>query len=106
MAASQGEAVMSLRVTLVDTQDLHSDVVRAASPFCGIHQGVANFSCGLPGDGALNLAFSEQTPQTIGAEHQHISRFKGARVWRASGSDTGTGTQRGGEDMALGMRFG
>ena len=53
-------------------QDLDGDVVRAAALLCGVNQGIADFSCSFPGDRTLNLGFAEQTPQTVGAEHQRV----------------------------------
>jgi len=53
--------------------------------FAGVHQSVADFSGGLACNRALNLAFGEQTPQTIGAEQQHISGLEGYGLCGQSG---------------------
>jgi hypothetical protein len=57
---------------LAQPQDLHCDVVRAAAFFCHLDQSVAGLIGMLSYDRVLNLRVVQQTPQTIGAEHQHI----------------------------------
>ena len=91
---------------LIDSEDLNCDVVWAAPIFGRLDQGVADFCSGFPGDCGLDLAFSKQSPEAVGAEHQYIACFKRNGLGRGIGSDAIACSQGSRKDMALGMRLG